>query len=82
MVAYMKNVFYGLLRRLNKTDGRVSKFEVSAIETIQIETQRESEEAKSRTERPRAVGQIKLSNIHVIGASEEGENGQKNYWKR
>ena len=41
MVAEMKNTFYGLITRLNKTEERIGKLEDSSIEIIQTETQRE-----------------------------------------
>ena len=86
MVAEMKNTFYGLITRLNKTEERIGKLEDSSIEIIQTETQREKKwKNKEREQSIQELwNKIKLSNICVTGIPEgrKRENGQEKHLKR
>ena len=48
-----------------------------AIEITQTETQREKKEQEKRTGHPRAVGNIRYSNIHTIRFPEISEKENK-----
>ena len=68
----MKNVFGGLVKRLDIAEERISELEDISIETSKTENLREQRLEKNRTEYTRTVGQLQKLQ-HVCNGKPERE---------